>query len=266
MRATAPRRGRRQLERLTRELSARDLAIVATVAKLKLVSTGQLERLHFADASGGSRLSAARRARRTLERLVGQRLLVRVARRIGGIRAGSASFVYAIAPAGQRVVNDPRPRQRFREPSVTFLAHTLAVSELYVRLRELQGITLEVLQAEPGCWRTFGGVGGQVTLKPDLFVQLVSQAYEYRWFIEVDLGSEHQPALIRKCQTYESYYQTGVEQAGAGLFPRVVWVVPDEQRAQEIERAIRRSGRLTPELFLVVTTDAALHLLQGGRA
>src|SRR5437667_2407194 len=188
---SVPRKGRRQLARLTEDLSARDLAILTTVAELRLISSRQLERLHFAASDGASALIAARRARRSLERLVRDRLLLRLDRRIGGLRAGSASFIYAIAPAGQRLIADEGPRRHFREPSALFVQHTLAVAELYVRLHEAAGGGYDLrltapIQPEPCCWRTFSGPSGRPTVKPDLFVNLAAGEYEYRWFVEVD--------------------------------------------------------------------------------
>src|ERR1700682_4418500 len=89
--------------------------------------------------SGGPRAAgaasrAARTARRVLERRVDDRLLVRLDRRVGVVRAGSASFVYGLGPVGQRVLGFGGPRRRFREPTSTFVVHTLAITELVVEL------------------------------------------------------------------------------------------------------------------------------------
>lgn len=266
---SGPRQGRRQLAHLASELSPRDLAILNNVVHLRLMSTMHIERLHFVSMDGSSALSAARRCRRSLERLVRDRLLLRLDRRIGGLRAGSASFVYAIAPAGQRVVGDVNPRRRFREPSAVFVEHTLAVAELYVRLHEAQSTghlhLTSPIEAEPHCWRTLNNLGTRFVLKPDLFVSLVAGDFEYRWFVEVDLGTEHQPAILRKCLTYGAYYQSGMEQAAHGVFPRVLWVAPDEARARAISRTIDQAVQLTQGLFIVATTQEAVEVLRGGR-
>lgn len=251
---SGPRKGRRQLARLDAETSDRERAVVASVAELRLLSARQIERLHFTEPTATA-LSRARSARRTLERLVRERLLVRLERRIGGVRAGSAAFVYALGPLGQRLIAQPGARRRHREPSAQFVTHTLAVSELYVRLHEAaRAKTLKLLspiEAEPRCWRALPGYGGRAWLKPDLAVHLAAGAYEYRWFVEVDLGTEHRPALVRKCQAYERYYHAGVEQTVHGVFPRVLWVAPDEARAQRIQEAVERTPQLSAGLFLV---------------
>jgi hypothetical protein len=72
-------------------MPARDREIVQTVARLTLASGGQIERLSFADICVGS--TRARLARRVLGRLVEQRVLDRLERRLGGAGGGSSAFV-----------------------------------------------------------------------------------------------------------------------------------------------------------------------------
>lgn len=262
-----PRKGRHQLARLAAQLSERDKRLIQSVGEHRLLSARQIERLHFpVPDSHASPISAARTARRVLERLTRDRLLIRLSRRIGGVRAGSASFVYAIGPLGQRVVGRSGPRRRFREPSAMFVAHTLAVAELFVRITEAEQaglLTIKETQAEPRSWRQFSGLTGRTIVKPDLFLALESGGYDLRWFIEVDLGTEHQPAILRKCQTYEAYYRTGIEQARQQVFPRVLWVVSDDGRALQISQSLHRSAGLTPELFVVTTAELAVRTLTG---
>ncbi len=267
---SGPRKGRLQLARLAEELSERDRAIVASIGQLRLVTTRQLERLHFAvPEQHATALTAARSCRRTLERLVRDRLLVRLERRIGGVRAGSASFIYALGPLGDRVLAIDGPRRRFREPSALFVAHTLAASELYVRLHEAaRGGELQLLdiETEPACWRSLTTIGGRSLLKPDLFVVTGNYDYEYRWFVEVDLGTEHAPAVQRKCRAYEAYYRSGAEQASVSVFPRVLWVAPDDQRAERLRQAIEAKTDLTNGLFVVTTEEHAVKVLGGSSA
>lgn len=265
---SGPRKGRRQLARLVLDLSDRDRAVVRSVSELRLASARQLERLHFlVPDQHATPLTAARTARRTLERLTRDRLLVRLERRIGGMRAGSASFIYALGPVGQRVLGDDGPRRRFREPSAVFVAHTMAVTELYVRLHEaarhgeLQ--LLAGVETEPACWRSVLTGGGRAVLKPDLFTVTGNDDYEYRWFVEVDLGTEHAPAIVRKCRAYQAYYRSGAEQAEHGVFPRVLWVTQDDRRADRLRGVITGARDLTDGLFLVTTGEQAVKVLAG---
>jgi protein involved in plasmid replication-relaxation len=260
---------RSRLLALGSDLSARDREMVQTVARLRLVSGKQLERLFFCD--GARPETRARLARRTQARLVAAGVLGRLERRVGGVRAGSAGYVYALGPAGQRLVRlwrgDDRRSRPVYEPGGLFVRHVLAVSEAYVRLHEIERAgVLEVLgfEAEPACWRTFTGPGGgRAVLKPDAFVRLGTGAYEDRYFLEIDCGSEGRGALLRKCQTYLGYYRAGTEQTAHGVFPRVLWITTTERRARLLADVCRSLPREAGRLFAVTTEDDAAALLVG---
>ncbi len=122
------------------------------------------------------------------------------------------------------------------------------------------------MQVEPGSWRRFLGIGGESRLlRPDLAVVTAQGEYEDHWFIEVDLGSEHPPTVVRKCHLYEDYRRSGTEQDTHGLFPRVLWVVPDQRRADKLSTAIA-DAKLDQDLFRVVTTDQLIPAVLGGAA
>src|SRR5918912_4442559 len=122
--------GRRGLAQLRDRLSERDLEVISSVAEHRFLTTRQIETLHFADHA--TELAGARVCRRVLARLTDECLLARLERRVGGVRAGSASFVYALGPAGGRLLDGQR--RRTGEPSTTFLTHTLAVAQAHVEL------------------------------------------------------------------------------------------------------------------------------------
>ncbi len=268
MRGTAPIRpyvSARGLTHIRQRLSERDLAIVRQVACLRLMSARQLQASHFAESGHASELAATRARQRVLERLTGERLLTRLERRIGGVRAGSAGFIFALGPVGQRILALEGARQRRYEPTLRFVDHTLAVAQLVVdvTVAARQG-RFEVLdcQAEPRCWRQFAGLGGRRWLRPDLFMVLGVGDYELRWLVEVDRSSESLPVIRRKCHLYADYYQSGTEQAKhGGVFPRVCWVVPDEQRAERVQSVIARDRKLPERLFVVTTGDRAVAAL-----
>jgi Replication-relaxation len=257
------RLGSRGLDGLRDEMSERDLAVVRQVAELKLMSTRQIETLHFSTEQHATALTGARVCRRVLERLVRERLLVRLVRRVGGVRAGSASFVYGLGPVGQRVLSLEGPRRRYREPTSTFVLHTLTIGDVVVALTlatRRGELELVEMQAEPICWRPLDHHGNQV-LRPDLFVSLAVGEYEYRSFVEVDLDTESLPRLVAKCQTYEAYFRGGAEQQTHGIFPRVVWIMPSDERTRRLRAAIRATRSLTRELFVVTTEEHALNTL-----
>ncbi len=262
-----PRTGSKGL-RLSREhLSTRDLEIIRQVSKLRLISSRQIEALYFSVEDHASGLSAARGCRRVLAGLTENRLLVRLDRRVGGVRAGSASYIYGLGPVGHRVLEAGGNRPRFREPTTTFVDHTLAVTQVVVDVTlARRGGAFEILscQSEPRCWREFSGLGGPMFLRPDLFLALGVGEYEQHWFVEIDRGSEHLPALLRKCRIYDAYYRSGKEQAAHGVHPRVCWIMPDNRRVARLEAAIARDHRLTRALFVTTTFEQALSTLSGG--
>jgi hypothetical protein len=244
----------------TRErLSERDLGVIRQVGELRLMSARQIQAIHFPESEHDNAAAAMRARQRVLRRLCRERLLMALERRIGGVRAGSAGLVLGLGPLGQRVLSLDGPRRRTHEPGLRFVDHTLAIGQLVVDVHAAaRHGALELLdcQAEPTCWREFGGISGRRVLRPDAFLSLGVGKYELRWFIEVDRSSESLPVVVRKCRLYVDYYQAGVEQArSGGVFPRVCWIVPDERRAEQLRRAIARDRNL-PERLFVITTAA----------
>jgi Replication-relaxation len=202
-----PRVGPRQLLRLDRDLSDRERAVLGSLAACRFLTTGQLQRLHFADhATEGA---ASRICRRVLARLGRLGVIGHLERRIGGIRAGSASYVWRVGPVGDRLLRQASDgaRARRKEPSPRYLDHCLAVADCYLVLVEAaRGGRLELLsyQPEPACWRSYMGPhGGPEILKPDLYAVTAGGEFEDSWFIEVDRSTESLPALLKKCRHQE---------------------------------------------------------------
>ena len=260
---------RPRLVALDAELSGRDRAVVQAVAAARLMTGGQIQALFFPLSDHATFLTAARCARRVLHRLSEQRLLFRLQRRIGGVRAGSSAHIYGLGPVGQRLLQPAVGRLRYREPTVLFVDHTIAVAQLAVDLithARAGNCELLQLQHEPACWRSFGGVAGRQLLRPDLYAALAVRDYEYRWFVEIDRGSESLPVVLRKCRSYEAYYRSGHEQTQHGVFPRVVWITSEEARRRRIATALATDRQLSAGLFLTATTQTTLAVLTGGPA
>jgi hypothetical protein len=248
-------------------LAEGDLALTAQVAELRLLSGRQLENLYFPQEEHTTAETAARHCRRVLSRLVRDRVLVRLERRVGGVRAGSASFVYSLGPVGERLLDKQRARPRRYEPSAAFVDHQLAVSQIVVDLTlAARRGRLEILavQGEPACWRALPTIAHSV-LRPDLYLAIGAADLEYRWFVEVDRGTHHRPAVIRKAQLYESYYRSGVEQSAGGVFPRVAWITPKPMRAARLREAFD-GGEFSDGLMLVATADKTIDVLSGGES
>ena len=221
----------------------------------------QLQLLHLGDGE-----SNARAARRLLSRLSTQRILARLDRQIGGVRAGSSGYVYGLGAAGHRLLRPDLPGRRLHEVRDGFLAHTLAVAGVYVSLRQAEqrgALELLDIETEPRCWRRLDGGTGAEWLKPDLRLVLGVGDEALHSFVELDQGSEHSPALLRKLRQYEAAYRGGMIEAAAGVFPRVVWLVPSERRAARLRGLIRSRG-LTPDLHAVALQPDAVAALSGG--
>jgi hypothetical protein len=267
---TPSRLGPIALDRLRRSLTPRESAILSSVAQHRYLTGQQLEQLHFQDHVSAA--TANRIRCRVLARLTKTQMLIRLDRRIGGVRAGSVGFVYRLGTVGHRLVyGDATQSGRTREPSSTFLDHTLAVAQLaidtlLVAKEAESNIEIVALECEPDCWRSFQkGLGGREALKPDLFMALGVGDYEDRWFIEIDRGTESTVALIKKCQLYLDYQRTGIEQHKTDVFPKVLWIAITERRAVQIEKAISSSRDLRgSDIFVVTTNELAVGLLAGG--
>lgn len=250
------------------KLTERDLAVLQRVSDLRFVTGPQLARLCLSDS--GNPAADARAARRALLRLVRLGTLARLPRRVGGVRSGSAGFVYYLGLAGQRlaVARGWQPERRQRRsliPGTLFVRHTLQVAELHTLLVEAdrsRSFELLELTAEPSCWRSWDGMSGQrQTLKPDSYVRLGRGAYEDSYFIEVDRGTEGSRALERQLQLYVAYHLSGAEQAERQVFPRVLWLTPSEQRQAALVDSLARLPAESWRLFQVARFDQAIDRL-----
>jgi hypothetical protein len=87
---------------IRRQLGERDLAILSSLQRLRLLTAGQVARLHIYEGSSATR---SRRTRTTLKRLHDLHLVIRMSRTVGGIRAGSTGYVYGLSGLGQAVLS-----------------------------------------------------------------------------------------------------------------------------------------------------------------
>jgi hypothetical protein len=251
-----------RLADIAQQLTDRDQAVMELVADLRLCSGAQLERAFWWQGSAEAR---GRRARRSLKRLTSWRVLDRLPRSIGGVRAGSRGFVYGLGPVGARLMASDGRKRRLGTPGARHVDHTLAVAELVVRLREAERAgRLELLaaDAEPACWRTYSGpLGGRLVLKPDLFVRCGAGSYEDRWFVEVDRATEAAATITGKGRQYLAHFRSGAEQRSHGVYPRVLWSVPDVARAEVVAEALAGLSAPVVGLFVVCCHDDAVDRL-----
>jgi len=259
---TAARMSRKQLENMAVDFQGRDRAIMEALENCRYMTTGQVADFGFSDHANQG--AAQRAANRTMNRLREMGLTSALDRRIGGVRAGSSSLVWGLTNPGSRLLNldsDTPVRKRHFEPSAQFLNHTLGISGLYTQLLGCAGITVVEVQFEPSCWRNYGSA----ILKPDLYAVTSDGVYEDYWFIELDLATEAPSRVADKCGQYEAYYNTGAEQNNIGIFPAVVWIVPDEKRRKTVKNHIAQSRELQHKnLFTVILPDELEALMRKG--
>jgi hypothetical protein len=257
------------VERLAAELPERDLALVETLERFRVATPSQLRRLHF---TSGTEAANARQVWRRLRALRDLRVVTVLERRVGGGRGGSTQAVFALDVAGQKLgaVCGPAGGRRIRRPWTSgnqFLAHAIAVTELYVvaseRARAGDGEVL-AFDAEPLCWRRFTGIGGAAAwLKPDAFVRFGAGEYEHLSFVEVDRATASVPTVARKLSVYRRYWQTGRDQERFGAFGRVLLLAPHAARRDLLADAVKRQPTDAQPLYRVALYEEAADLLTG---
>lgn len=255
----------RQLDRIASDLTDLDRDVLAFVSAFRLSTSKQLVRRFWSD-KGDRQVRVGRRA---LRRLCDWRVLDPLPGRArGGVRGGSDTLIYRVGVAGVRLLAQRGLTQkRLGAPSDRHIAHTLTTAEVAIRLYEADrtgDVECIEIQAEPECWRPFlGPMGARLVLKPDLYLRVAApgSAYEYRFLCEVDMATEHKATLLAKCQRYLAHYRSGREQREHGVYPKVLWVVPDEHRANQIEEVLQELPLEARRLFTVCPFDDAAQFL-----
>jgi hypothetical protein len=253
--------GAAYVEELRSRLSERDWAIIESLARVRCLTGGHLERLHFAGLSARTR---ARTRRTVLARLARLRVVATLERRIGGVRGGSTGLIFVLDVAGQRLLDQrrahaaglpTRPRRPWT-PGQLFVRHTLAVSEMYVALTEQarrEGFKLVRFNAEPVCWWP-NGLGG--SLKPDAYLVLDAQTVTDYWWCEVDLATESLTTMKRKLTGYLEFAQ----RHGLGpddVLPRVLVTLPHQARLTAIRQLVAHFPHPAASLFHLITHEDA---------
>jgi protein involved in plasmid replication-relaxation len=240
------------LDDICSALAQRDWEVLNFVSACRLVSGKQLVRQFW--QTGVHDDASARAGRRTLKRLASWRVLDPLpGRTVGGLRGGSQTIVYGVGVAGARLLaRRGLFQKRLGTPGDRHVRHTLAVTELVVALHEADRAGLLELihwQTEPACWRGFIGAGGsRIVLKPDLFVRIgAGSVAEDRWMVEMDMATEASSTIRAKAQRHLTYWRSGSEPVN----PRVLWVAPDQRRADQITETLRLLPAPANHLFAI---------------
>ncbi len=245
-----------RLHRLAGELTARDWELLGFVADCRL-ATGKQLTMRFWLAERNRDPAGARAARRTLKRLRDWRVLGTLPGRArGGVRGGSATLIYRVGVAGAKLLAARGIHQRrLGTPGERFTDHTLAATELAVQLHAAHArgeLELIGIQHEPKSWRFFTGtMGARRLIRPDLFLRIGAGRHEDRWFVEIDRGTEHPGTIASKSERYLAHLRSGTEQHEHSVYPRVLWIVPDSQRAQQLGEMLDRQSDELQSLFSI---------------
>ncbi|MDO4902598.1 MAG: replication-relaxation family protein [bacterium] len=251
-------------------LTKQDVEVLNLLNRCRYATTRQLVELYFRQ---NKPKTATRRTNLLTKKLNNLGLIAHLNRRIGGVRAGSGSYVWHITHRGikelRKVDESVKIRLKNRyEPSQNHLKHQLFVTQIFVELNtlHLEGkILLDTFSFEPKCWRSFATLFSSLTLKPDAFAKLTVGDFEEAYFFEADNATEHLGRIIAKCKQYIAYFNTGIEQRENEIFPLVVWLVPDDKRKLAVLNRIREDLDAYWELLEVVTLDEFSGFIEGGR-
>jgi hypothetical protein len=257
------------LSDLQRRLTALDWQLLQLLDAVGYATTRQLE--HAALPAEGSP-ARARRVRRRLQALRRAAAVYRFERLVGGLGGGSRQAVYTLDRAGQRLLHPDDQRQATRrrpqDRGLTFLGHTLAVTEHLVSLTRYiearPGLRLVSWMGEPACHVAYHHAGRLAYLTPDALAQVQTGATDIWTMLEVDRGTEGLSTLLRKADTYLAYAARHPET------PQVAWSFPNAARAERFGRALREgnraasySRRLAEQLFVITTPAGASAAMAG---
>ncbi|MDQ1175024.1 hypothetical protein QE430_003331 [Microbacterium testaceum] len=249
--------GPSRLRELHLSLSTRDHQILEFLSRHRYATTTHLRDVFF--AGHATQTAGTRACIRVLHRLLRDRLIARLERRVGGSARGSAASIWYLDAVGERLTRpEQTSRRRFASVSTLFLEHTLAITDAHVTLitqAQVTGAELERVEIESEAWRPFLTTHATATvLKPDLYAHLSTPDYDDHYYLEIDRASESIPVVLGQCRLYAAYRTTGRAQTEHGVFPRVVWIVPTRRRADRLTDAIRAEQDLPDRLFTVITT------------
>ena len=144
--------------------------------------------------------------------------------------------------------------------------NSIPADTLSNQFSKTSGAMLLSAQFEENCWRCYLDPNNALQqIRPRLYTVTSDGNNEDRWFFEYDSGNEPPSQLIEKCLQYEAYYDSGTEQRDGGVFPTVVWIIPDEERRIAIRSRFAQSEELRhKELFRFISPDELETLIRNG--
>lgn len=255
-----------RIRRSADSLLPREAAILTMLAALRVATADQLARVVFRDKS---RPTSLRLAHRHISRLTDRGLIRSHPNLSPSHRSGPHDHVHVLTAQGTRVIGRAHGlgigQRKSWHPSASRLEHWLTIGDLYVGLVEASqddAFTIIKFDAEGDARRQYLDAAGRTrTIQPDAFVYLKTRDMLLSWFVEVDRGSENPGRISEKCRAYRNYELADLEYQQHGVFPGVMFIVPDEHRKQKIDRVIAAQPADARGLFWVSTETEAVKLL-----
>jgi hypothetical protein len=143
--------------------------------------------------------------------------------------------------SGERV---PRGGER-REPNPLFLAHSAALTDLYVTLAldaPAAGLSLFDYRREGVAREPFEHAGKQRAIAPDAFVILLDERErKFGAFVELDLGTMSHARLRQKADLYAAYAAAGASRGQHLFLPALLFLTTAQVRALRFLDALQRA-------------------------
>ena len=173
-----------------------------------------------------------------------------------GTKAGGKKALYALSPAGAKLVDVPYrgPRRRHDEVLTTdfFVTHQLAINQIYCALKYKPIPILEVKFLQ---WQSFyEPLESGTQLIPDGYLEVLTPEKTMAAFLEVDLGHEGPSAWKTKIFNYLRYAISGNFEQRFGQRQFRVLVITDSERRMQSLRATTLG--LTDKVFWFSTLQA----------
>lgn len=235
---------------------------------MRVGTVAQLARL---EADGQGIETARRTTRKRLSHLESYGLVRRFINTARDRPTGPPGFVYVLTTVGARLTGQPDlpglglGQRKVWHPSRAFIDHWLAIGDLYVELsvRARSGdVAIKEFNIEGSAKRNYrDGYGRMQILRPDAFIRVATGGNVLSWFIEVDRATESPRQLAQKCRAYRAYELSRQEQRHSGVFPGVLFIVPDERHAGVVGQVIASQPPEARGLFWVTIKAEAIDAL-----
>jgi len=244
-------------------------SLLEALAAVRVATVAQLTRAHVTEHQAPDLETASRTVRKNLARLMTFGLVRRFVNTARDRKVGPAGHVYVLTNVGARLAGRPEAlglRQRkIWHPSQLAVDHWLSITDLYADLRAEAAdgnLTIREFRVEGDARRMYrDSYGAEHMLRPDALVRLTSGDMQLSWFAEMDRATESPRRIADKCRRYRAYELTDLEYRQHGVFPGVVFIVPNEVRSRVIRRVIAAQPPEARGLFWVTTKTDAIKAL-----